>query len=104
MKPPLRILDTGLNPARWNIAMTAALAAAHGQGTVSDTVRFHRYQRCVLLGCSQDAASAVDVAHCRRNGIDIARRVTGGGAVFMSPSMLAWDVAVDRKTFGAGLE
>ena len=26
--PPMRILDTGLRPARWNVAMTAALARA----------------------------------------------------------------------------
>ena len=31
------------------------------------------------------------------------RWVTGGGAVFMSPRMLAWDVVVDRRGWGGGL-
>jgi lipoate-protein ligase A len=98
-KPPLRILDTGLMSPRWNVAMTAALAEL----PAIDAVRFHRYAACVLLGASQGAESAADVAYCRDAGIEIARRVTGGGAVYMSPGMLAWDVLVDRRQFGGDL-
>ncbi len=29
---PGRIIDTGVRPARWSLAMTAALAAAHRVG------------------------------------------------------------------------
>jgi lipoate-protein ligase A len=103
MKPPLRILDTGLRPARWNVAMTAALAERHAKGSSPDTVRFHRYQPCVLLGRSQDAERAVDIGYCRKAGIEIAHRITGGGAVYMSPRMLAWDVVIDRKAVGGDL-
>ena len=90
MKQPLRILDTGLKDARWNIAMTAALAELHAEGRIQDTVRLHRYPPCVLLGRSQTMECAADLDHCRRAGVALARRVTGGGAVFMSPRMLAW--------------
>ena len=65
--------------------------------------RFHRYPPCVLLGRGQDITRAADIDYCRRHGIDIARRVTGGGAVFMSSSILAWDVVVDRGIFGGDL-
>lgn len=99
----LRILDTGLKPARWNVAMTAALVDLHSRGASAETVRFHRYPACVLLGKSQDVEQAADVAYCRRTGIEIARRVTGGGAVFMSPRMLAWDVVIDRRAWGCDL-
>jgi len=104
MKHPIRIIDTGLKPACWNIAMTAALAELHDSGSIPDTVRFHRYPACVLLGRSQKAGRAADLAYCRREGIEIARRVTGGGAVFMGPQMLAWDVVVDRADWGGNLE
>jgi lipoate-protein ligase A len=100
----LRILDTGLAPARWNVAMTAALAELHSTGAIGDTVRFHRYPACVLIGAGQDMRSAADLAHCRRAGIAIARRVTGGGAVYMSPAMLAWDVVMDRAACGSSLD
>jgi lipoate-protein ligase A len=103
MKPLLRILDTGLRSARWNVAMTAALVEMHAEGGRPDTVRFHRYAPCVLLGRCQDLDPAADVAYCRQAGIEIARRVTVGGAVYMSPRMLAWDVIAERKVFGGDL-
>lgn len=96
----IRILDTGLKPARWNVAMTAALTERHAEGAIGDCIRFHRYASCVLVGRSEDVVRASDVSHCRAQGIEIARRVTGGGAVYMSPRMLAWDAIVDRATFG----
>jgi lipoate-protein ligase A len=83
--------------------MTAALAARHADGVASDTVRFHRYPACVLLGRSQIAAETVDVERCRREGIEVVHRVTGGGAVYMSPSMLAWEVVLDRRAFARDL-
>jgi lipoate-protein ligase A len=104
MSDPIRILDTGRMPARWNVAMTAALAELHAKGRSPDTVRLHRYPACVLLGRGQHAEGATDLDYCRRHGIEVARRVTGGGAVYMSPRMLAWDVVVDRRDFGGGLE
>jgi len=104
MTPTLRILDTGLAPARWNVAMTAALVRLHCAGEAADTLRLHRYPRCVLIGNGQRLAEAVDLAYCRRRGIEMARRVTGGGAVFMSPAMLAWDIVLDRRRHAGGLD
>lgn len=104
MTRTLRIIDTGMRAAECNIAMTAALVALHGRGEIGDTLRFHRYQPSVLLGHSQDAEANVDVAYCRREGIAVARRCTGGGAVFMSPHMLAWDVIVARSARARGFD
>jgi lipoate-protein ligase A len=90
-------------PARWNVAMTAALAERYARGGAADTVRFHRYRACVLLGSGQSLEGAADIGYCRREGIEIARRVTGGGAVYMSPGMLAWDVLVARASLRGDL-
>jgi lipoate-protein ligase A len=103
MSAPIRILDTGLRSPRWNVAMSAALTELHADGGIPDTVRFHRYQPCVLLGRNQDAASAMDPAYCAGSGIAGVHRVTGGGAVYMSPHMLAWDIVLDRALFGGDL-
>jgi lipoate---protein ligase len=84
----LRIVDTGVRPSRWNVAASAALAEAASDGLL----RFHRYPACVLLGRSQVFAQAA-----RKGSWEIARRVTGGGAVYMDPGILAWDVFVDRR-------
>jgi lipoate-protein ligase A len=96
VNPPLRLLDTGVAGARWNVAVTAALAELHAAGRIGDTLRLHRYEKCVLLGRSQPIDAALDRAACARRGAQIARRVTGGGAVAMAPGILAWDLVADR--------
>jgi lipoate---protein ligase len=99
----ISVLDTGLQHARWNVAMTAALVARHADGKSGDMIRFHRYLASVLFGRGEDAAAVVDLAYCRQRQFELARRVTGGGAIFMTPRMLAWDVIVDRHRHAADL-
>jgi lipoate-protein ligase A len=98
-----RLIDTGTRPARWNLAMTAALAAAHRAGLGEVTLRFQRFPPSVLMGRHQILHHAVDVEACRRRRVEIARRPTGGGAVYMAPGILAWDVVADRQRFGGRL-
>ncbi|HRO12609.1 MAG TPA: hypothetical protein PK452_13845 [Amaricoccus sp.] len=97
----LRVLDTGLADARRNVALSAALIEAHGRGEVPDTLRLHRYEKCVLIGRSQEVAAAVDPEACRRRGAAIVRRVSGGGAVAMAPGILAWDLVAARGRWGS---
>jgi len=99
----LRVIDTGLMAARWNVAMTAALVERHVDGLTMDTLRFHRYPASVLVGRHQILSDAVNTENCMRDNVEIARRVTGGGAVYMAPGALAWDLVIDRKALGPGL-
>ena len=87
MTAGLRLLDTGLADAHCNVAMSAALLAAHAEGRIPDTLRFHRYRSCLLAGASE----RID-----ESGSGIVRRITGGGTVAMTPAILAWDLVVDR--------
>jgi lipoate-protein ligase A len=100
----LRIIDTGLMPAHWNVAMTGALVDLHSEGGAGDLVRFHRYPRCVLIGATQRAERVADLENCRRSGVGVVRHMTGGGAVYMSPAMPAWDVIVERRAFAGPLD
>lgn len=50
----------------------------------------------LVLGSSQDVAS-VDVEFCRSEGIDVVRRRSGGGGVYVHPSESLWvDVVIPR--------
>ena len=100
----LRIIDTGVKPSRWNVAVTAALMELHRIGATPDTIRFHRYPRSVLIARGQRLEREVDVERCRRDGVEIARRVTGGAAVYRSPGILAWDIVAGRARFGDSLD
>lgn len=99
----LRVIDTGMNSARWNTAMSAALLESCARRHDADVLRFYRFPRSVLLGASEVASRVANLNYCDRQGIEVARRVTGGGAVYMSPSMLAWDVVVRHSARNADL-
>ena len=99
----LRVIDTGLRPPRWNIAMTAALAELHGAGEIADTLRFQRFQPCVLVGRNQDIRREVQLDRCQQRGVALARRLTGGGAVYMDAGILSWEIVANRRRFGADL-
>jgi lipoate-protein ligase A len=100
----VRVIDTGRRSARWNLAMTAALAHLHRAGATPDTLRFLHFPASVLIGRHQDLARAACLDHCRARGIELARRPTGGGAVYMDPGVLAWEIVADRGRLGRDLE
>ena len=88
MSAPMRVVDSGLMSARRNVAVTAALAELHRAGLIADTLRFSAYPTSVLLGCRQRLADVVRLEACRRRHVDIARRVTGGGAFYTDAGVL----------------
>jgi lipoate-protein ligase A len=96
----LRLIDTGFMSARRNIALTAAMAELHCAGQIPDTLRLHLYPRSVLVGRTQGLAEAVNLGACRRMGVEIARRITGGASFYMSPGVLAWELIAERHRFG----
>jgi lipoate-protein ligase A len=104
MTAPMRLLDTTLASAERNIAITAALAELHRARVIPDTLRLCRYGRSVLVGQTQVLAEAVNLDECRGRNVEVARRVTGGGAVYMSPGIMVWEVVASRHRFGASLE
>lgn len=103
MSSSMRLLDIGVMSARRNIAATAARAELHRCGQSHDTMRLCMSTLSVLVGCHQRLADAVRVKACRRFRIEIARRMTGGCAVYMSPDVLAWDLVAERYRFGRRL-
>lgn len=100
MTGPLRLLRTGETGAADNIAFTMAMAELRLEGRIPDTLRLYSYRRSVLIGRCQ-RLDAVDANTCGRRGLEIARRMTGGGAVYMAPGILAWDLVVSRRRFSS---
>ena len=100
MLKPFRVLDTGVLEGRLNIAIGQAIVEARQQDTVPDTLRFLRFPPTALVGRHQALGQEIDLQYCRNNAIGIARRITGGGAIFMEPGLLGWELAFHRKTLG----
>ena len=97
---PFRVIDTGVLEGRLNIAIGQAIIEARQAGRVPDTLRFLRFPPTALVGRHQALGQEIDLDYCREHGIGVVRRITGGGAIFMEPGLLGWELAIDRKTLG----
>jgi lipoate-protein ligase A len=97
----LRVIDSGVTEGRLNIALGQALIDRHAAGAIDDTLRFLRFPPTALVGRHQALGHEVDVEFCRANGIDLVRRITGGGAIYLDPGQLGWELVIRRSTLGA---
>jgi len=77
-----RYLDTGPASGEDNMAMDEKLLAEAVKGCAVPVLRFYTWNPpAVSLGRFQEVASSVNAEACRKHGIDIIRRITGGRAV-----------------------
>jgi lipoate-protein ligase A len=77
-----RFIDTGVNNAFLNMAIDEAILDVHIQGGVLPTVRVYQWDPPALsLGYNQSIEHDVDLAKCQEAGVEVVRRITGGGAV-----------------------
>lgn len=97
---PWRLVDTGVRSASENIALERAMLAAHSQGRIPHTLRFLRFTPCALVGYHQGIEQELRLDYCRAQGIEVQRRVTGGGAIYFDEGQLGWELYLDRSALG----
>ncbi len=97
---PLRVIDSGVIEGRRNIAIGQAIIDLHQQGSVPDTLRYLRFPPTALVGRHQALGQEINLDYCRENDIGVVRRITGGGAIFLDPGQLGWELAIERSTLG----
>lgn len=95
-----RVIDTGVRDGRRQIAFDQALIDARKRGLIPDTIRFLRFPPTALVGRHQALSREIRLDHCRRRGIGVARRITGGGAIYFDEGQLGWELVFDRATLG----
>lgn len=93
-----RVIDTGTRSGRFNVALDQALVEARQQDAIPDTIRFLRFRPCVLLGRHQDYAREIDHPYCVAHGIEVGRRITGGGAIYLDEGQLGWELVFRRHS------
>jgi lipoate-protein ligase A len=111
------LADDGVG-ASFGLAADEALVRGQGTGTSPPTLRLYTYaSHCALVGRFQRVAAEVQLDVCRRHGIAVNRRPTGGGAILMGADQLGVAIAApagdlprtyDRvrelfERFGAGI-
>ncbi|MEE8431989.1 MAG: DUF116 domain-containing protein [Candidatus Desulfatibia sp.] len=98
MNEKLRVIDTGLLSAAENIAWDRALMEARQNELIPDTIRFLRFTPSALVGYHQSVKDEIRVDYCKVNGIEINRRVTGGGAIYFDEGQLGWELIFKRSS------
>jgi lipoate-protein ligase A len=75
----IRTLETGYNPAALNMAIDETLMESVEEVPILRIYGWH--PAAISIGYFQSMNEEVDWAKCREFGVDVVRRLTGGGAV-----------------------
>ncbi|MGA8049283.1 MAG: lipoate--protein ligase family protein [Burkholderiales bacterium] len=96
-----RWIDTGVLPPAENLALNRALLEARQAGEAPSTLRFLRFTPSALVGRHGNPAKELDLDFCKAQGIAVQRRITGGGAIYMDPNVLGWELYLDKAEAGS---
>jgi lipoate-protein ligase A len=101
-----RLLDSGPSRGSRNLALDEAIFRLARQGASPPTVRFYAWSPpAVSVGYFQRWSEQIDPEICRKRGIDVFRRITGGRAVLHRDEITYSVVCAEsRALFGAGLQ
>ena len=99
----VRVIDTGIRGARENVAFDQALIEAHNAGRVPQTIRFLRFRPAALVGLHQILSHEVRLEYCARHGIEVGRRITGGGGLYLDEGQVCWELALERGRLAGDL-
>lgn len=88
-----RLLDTSPRSAAENMALDEAILEARSRNQAPNTLRFLQFRPpCALVGYHQAVEQELRLSFCQANGIEINRRITGGGALFWDETQLGWEI------------
>ncbi len=93
-----RLIDEDSTDVYLNLALDEAIArVTAAQENKSNSIRFWRSKRAVVIGRFQCVHKETNLSFCRENSISIARRFTGGGAVYHDSGNLNFSICTDRS-------
>ena len=89
-----RLIPGAPTPPLLNMALDEVLAERVGQGLRPPTLRVWGWsQPCIVLGRFQSVRNEVDEDAAQRHGVQIVRRISGGGAMFIEPEgAITWSI------------
>jgi lipoate-protein ligase A len=97
-----RLLGPKTADAFTNMAIDEAIMKARIENRVPNTLRFYMWNpSAVSIGRFQTLADEIHVENCRKHGVDMVRRITGGGAVYHdSEGEITYSIITKTKDLG----
>lgn len=93
-----RVMGLDVNDAFMNMAIDEAICKLRSKGKSPNTIRFYRWlPSAVSIGYFQFVEQEVNLETCKQLGVDVIRRMTGGGAVYHAyEGEVTYSVIVDQ--------
>jgi len=96
----IRLIDTDLADPYYVTALDEAIAIARAEGKAPDTIHFYRRNPPgISVGHFRKVAEDVNLEECKKAGVKVVRRASGGGTIFTDKGCLIYSIA--RKDRGA---
>lgn len=90
------VVDTGLASGVRNAAIDRAWLELRANGNGSDALRFYRSHPTASVGRHQALDRELRLDYCRERGIEVMRRASSGGALYLDPDQLGFSLIVQR--------
>jgi lipoate---protein ligase len=99
-----RLLPLNTHDAFMNMAIDEAILNARIAQQIPNTLRFYRWlPSAVSVGKNQVPENEVYLDACQRLGVDVVRRISGGGAVYHDfEGEVTYSLIANTSDFGAG--
>jgi lipoate-protein ligase A len=97
-----RLLKLEASNGYRNMAVDESILIARMNGAVPNTLRFYRWKpSAVSIGKFQVLEKEIQLDNCRKQGVDVVRRITGGGTVYHDlDGEVTYSVVVSKKDLG----
>ena len=98
-----RLLKLETHDAYTNMAIDEAILTARTRNLAPNTIRFYRWNpSAVSIGKFQNIENEVQLDKCKKYGVDVVRRITGGGAVYHdTEGEITYSVVANKKDLKA---
>jgi lipoate-protein ligase A len=98
-----RMLKLERHDAFMNMAIDEAVLTARIEDRAPNTLRLYRWKpSAVSVGKFQAVEKEVEVDNCRKLGVDVVRRITGGGTVYHDAEYeITYSVVAEKASLGA---
>jgi len=93
-----RLLDYSSEDPAMNLAIEEAILRCLLEYNSPNTLRFWQNPPSVVIGYFQNPYEVVNVALCKRLGINIVRRISGGGAVYHDYGNLNYSIFIHTSS------
>jgi len=98
-----RLLKLETHDAYTNMTIDEAILTARTRNLAPNTIRFYRWNpSAVSIGKFQNIENEVQLDKCKKYGVDVVRRITGGGAVYHdTEGEITYSVVANKKDLKA---